>query len=53
VSFIDVVVLILFVLFMFFVFGGYHHDKYQQRSGEGKYKDQKSKNSEEDEETIK
>jgi len=30
-SFIDGVMLILFVLFMIFIFGGYHKNKWQQR----------------------
>jgi len=30
-SFIDGVMIFLFVLFMIFVFGGYHKSKYEQR----------------------
>ena len=33
-SFVDTVMLILFVLFMFFIFGGYHRTKFEQREKE-------------------
>jgi Ca2+/H+ antiporter len=33
-TFVDTVMIILFVLFMFFVFGGYHKNKYAQREAE-------------------
>jgi len=36
-SFMDIVMLILFVFFMIFIFGGYHNTKYKQREKDKKY----------------
>ncbi len=35
-TFIDIVMMLLFILFMFFVFGGYHKIKSEQRESEEK-----------------
>lgn len=41
-SYIDIIMLVLFVLFMVFIFGGYHKTKSQQREDEKKLKDKKN-----------
>jgi len=38
-SFVDTVMLVLFILFMVFIFGGYHKTKSQQREEDRKRKD--------------
>ncbi len=43
-SFMDTVMLILFVLFMVFIFGGYHKTKSGQREKEREAREAKEKN---------